>query len=485
MKSFTNRTHLFTTVTLLLIAGFFLTNIISYKAAKSTLRDNIINTSLPLTRDNIYTEIQRDIMLPVYVSSLMANDTFLRDWVLSGEDNIETISKYLNEIKTKYGFFTSFFISEATSSYYYFGGKLKTISRNNKQDGWYYTFKNKHIPYELNIDTSEAHNYALTIFINHRVYDYEHNLIGVTGVGLDMERITNLLSAYRVKYNRNIFLTNKRGLIKAHHEKDLVEIANIRLMEGISSIAGNILEVEHQSENFEYDIKNTHILLTRRFIPELDWFLIVEQNQNLAIENIWLNFIKSSVVGMIISAAVLFIIISAINYYNRKLEKLAITDELTGSFNRREFSKIYKKAVSLSGKTNEPFSVILTDIDNFKEVNDTNGHLMGDNVIKAVTEVCNSSIRDDDMVARWGGDEFILLIYGTKEIALTIAERINTGLRNHGEIKTLRASGINVTLSMGISEYKYTDTEDSITIRADRALYAAKESGKNKIVCGD
>lgn len=482
MSKFKNKNSLFLIISLLLITGFFVTNFISYYAAKKSLRDNIINTSLPLTRDNIYTEIQRDIMLPVYVASLMANDTFLKDWVIEGEPDIKPIIKYLNEIKTKYNFFTSFFVSENTKQYYYHDGVLKTISQNDDHDIWYYAFTGKHVPYELVVDTNEAQNNELTIFINHRVYDYDNNLIGVTGVGLDLERITNLLLAYRIKYNRDIYLVDKHGLIKAHHDKSLVEISNIRLMEGIDSIADDILKVGQQSVDFEFNRGNEHFLLTKRYIPELSWFLIVEQNQNKAIENIWLNFIKSTLIGLLISGIVLFIIITAVNYYNKRLEKLAVTDELTGSFNRREFKHMFDKAVAWNRKNESVFSVMLIDIDNFKQINDNMGHLTGDEVIKAVTDTCNSSVRDNDLIARWGGDEFILLIFGDKSSAVSIAERIMQGLKTNKIISELNEKGLNTTLSIGITEYTPSDTQETITARADRALFAAKEGGRNRFV---
>jgi len=482
MKIFRSKTNLIIIISFLLIAGFFVTNLISYNAAKNTLRDNIINTSLPLTRDNVYTEIQRDIMLPVYVASLMANDTFLKDWVIDGEPETEAVTKYLKEIKTKYNFFTSFFVSEKTKNYYYHDGLLRKIDKNIKHDQWYYNFINKHVPYELTVDSNEAENYALTIFINHRVYDFNNNLIGVTGVGLDLERVTNLLSSYRVKYNRNIFLIDKHGLVKAHHNKDLIEIANIRLMDGIKDVATNILKVDQNSINLEFDQGNNHILLTKRYIPELDWFLIVEQNQNKAIENIWLNFIKSTILGLIVSCVVLFIIISSINYYNKRLEKLSITDELTGSYNRREFKRIFEKAVLKYKKTGMHFSVMLVDIDNFKIINDTKGHSVGDLVIQSVTRICNLCIRDKDLMARWGGDEFIFLINGNQDIALSIADRIKTQIQQDSLLAEILDNTFNVTLSMGISQYKINDTEDSITLRADGALYEAKENGRNTCI---
>jgi diguanylate cyclase (GGDEF)-like protein len=481
MKNIANRTLLFFIVSVLLIAGFLITNFLSYQAAKSTLRDNIINTSLPLTRDNIYSEIQRDIMLPVYVASMMANDTFLKDWVLHGEKDVPTIQKYLSEMKHKYNLFIAFYISEKSKSYYHENGFHKKISKDNPHDDWYWQFLSQHIPYELVIDKNEAANNALTLFINHRVYDYDKKLLGVTGVGLDLERISNLLAEYRVKYNRDIYLVDHSGIIKAHHDRSIVDVSNIHLMDGISKISEQILSVGQQSENFEYDRGNTHILLTKRYIPELRWFLVVEQNQDKAIENIWINFIKNSLLGLLVSLMVIIIVISSVNYYNRRLEKLAVTDELTGSYNRREFSRFFDKAVQNYKRSGQTFSIILLDIDKFKIINDTKGHSTGDDVIKAVTDICTGSIRDNDLIARWGGDEFILLVQGDAAAAKIIAERISKTTYDSPELSNISPKMPHVTLSMGIASYLIHDTEESITIRADKALYYAKENGRNRI----
>ncbi|MGD9809366.1 MAG: diguanylate cyclase [Deferribacterales bacterium] len=466
----------------MLIAGFLVTNFISYNSAKSTVRENIINTSLPLTRDNIYSEIQRDIMLPVYVSSLMAHDTFLRDWVLNGEKDVGVIERYLSELKKKYNLFIAFYVSELSQSYYYDKGKLKTLSKEDPHDKWYTDFLSQHVPYELVIDQNQAANNVLTLFINHRVYDYNSNLIGVTGVGLDLERISNLLSEYRVKYNRDIYLVDQNGIIKAHHDKSLVDVANIHLMPGINKISDDIMKVAQYSENFEYDKGNQHILLTKRYIPEMRWFLIVEQNQDKAIEAIWLNFIKSSVLGLVVSLIVVVIVISSINYYNNRLEKLAITDELTGTYNRREFSRQFERAVLNYKKTGQLFSVILIDIDRFKHINDKKGHAKGDEIIKSVTKICQDSIRGNDLVARWGGDEFILLIYGGESAANVIAERISKQMRTSEDMANITPEMRTVTLSIGIAEYCVMDSEEKMTIRADKALYKAKDEGRDRIV---
>src|SRR5690606_40728560 len=107
-----NRKRIFVAIlAALLAAGFLATTLISYQVAKTSLDHQVADEMLPLTSDNIYSEIQRDLLRPILISSLMANDTFVRDWALEGEKNSAQISSYLGEIQKKYGAITAFFIS--------------------------------------------------------------------------------------------------------------------------------------------------------------------------------------------------------------------------------------------------------------------------------------------------------------------------------------------------------------------------------------
>src|SRR3982751_6296396 len=96
-----NRRLLFL-VSIVLVVGFLTTSLASYFVSKESVRENILQSGLPLTADNIYSEIQKDLLRPVFIASMMAHDTFLRDWVLAGEQNTGDIAKYLAEIKLKY-----------------------------------------------------------------------------------------------------------------------------------------------------------------------------------------------------------------------------------------------------------------------------------------------------------------------------------------------------------------------------------------------
>lgn len=104
---FSQRSLIFTLL-LLLACGFLATSLLSYFASRSAIRDGIINTELPLTSDTVYSEIQKDLIRPVLIASMMAQDTFLRDWVLSGEQDTARMTRYLGEIMGKQDTFTSF-----------------------------------------------------------------------------------------------------------------------------------------------------------------------------------------------------------------------------------------------------------------------------------------------------------------------------------------------------------------------------------------
>ena len=115
-------------LSLLLLAGFLATSLVSYAVSVTQLKRGLSESILPLTSDNMYSEIQKDLIRPIFISSMMASDTFLRDWVLGGEQNVDRMTRYLTEVKKKYQTITSFFVSERSGLYYHAGGILKRVA---------------------------------------------------------------------------------------------------------------------------------------------------------------------------------------------------------------------------------------------------------------------------------------------------------------------------------------------------------------------
>jgi len=200
-------------LSLLLVTGFLITSLASFFVSRASMRSQISENELPLTGDNIYSEIQRDLLSPILISSFMATDTFLRDWVIKGEEDTSKITRYLNEVKLKYKTYTSFFVSERTRNYYYTDGILKKVSSNEVRDKWYFRVREMKTDYEINIDPDMANKDTMTIFINYRVFGYDGKYIGATGVGFAVGAVKRLIESYQEKYNRLIYFTDKDGNI--------------------------------------------------------------------------------------------------------------------------------------------------------------------------------------------------------------------------------------------------------------------------------
>ncbi|HSC84846.1 MAG TPA: GGDEF domain-containing protein, partial [Pseudomonas sp.] len=146
----------------LLFGGFLATTLASYYASRDNIRYSIVNTELPLTSDNIYSEIQKDLIRPTLIASMMSHDTFLRDWVLAGEQDAEPMTRYLREVQEHYGAYTSFFISEKTRTYYQAKGVLKQVREGEPRDAWYFRVRNMAEPYEISVDPDLANQDRLT-----------------------------------------------------------------------------------------------------------------------------------------------------------------------------------------------------------------------------------------------------------------------------------------------------------------------------------
>jgi len=160
-----------------------------------------------------------------------------------------------------------------------------------------------------------------------------------------------------------------------------------------------------------------------------------------------------------------------------EFKNLSYTDSLTKLLNRRAFDETLKKLKE--SKTD--FSIIYLDIDDFKKINDTYGHAIGDEVLKNVGEILNSYIRKDTKAFRLGGEEFVILLPNINaDIAYKIAERIRKIIENHRIHK--KQQEINFTASFGVTTFKKGEDIQTFLERADKAMYQAKKSGKNRVV---
>ena len=161
---------------------------------------------------------------------------------------------------------------------------------------------------------------------------------------------------------------------------------------------------------------------------------------------------------------------------------MAYTDALTGVYNRRYMNAHLDRQIMEIGDTQKPVSVILFDLDHFKNVNDNHGHAAGDEILKTVAARVSSSIRDFDMLARYGGEEFVVVMPNTAaEVAASVAERLRKGLEE-APFELGTGESLEITASLGVATTNDPmETAESLLGRADGALYAAKRAGRNRI----
>ena len=162
---------------------------------------------------------------------------------------------------------------------------------------------------------------------------------------------------------------------------------------------------------------------------------------------------------------------------NRLLTHQAMTDPLTGIANRLKFGEAFHTEIRRSRRYGSPLSLIMFDIDQFKGVNDTHGHRAGDLVLREITAIVAKNTRIHDLAARWGGDEFLIMVTNnTRDSAAFFAEKLRSLIECHDFPGVGR-----VTCSFGVAELNDNENEDQMTARADNALYLAKAGGRNRV----
>lgn len=468
-------------LSLLIVAGFFATTLGSYFVSRNVIRQAIIGQELPLASSNIYVELQKDLVQPVLISSTMAHDTFLRDWVLQGERNVSEMSRYLQEVKTRYGAFSSFFVSERSANYYTGGGILKQVSPAEPRDAWYYRVRELKTDYEINVDPDMANQDAMTVFINYRVFDFAGRYLGAIGIGLTMEALYQRIKDYQQRYRRTIYFVDHKGQAVLFGQNDQPAAPDLRARPGLRDLIDRIL-IE-KNGGYQYQAKGANYLLNVHYIPELNWYLFVEKDEAEALVEVRKTLYVNLGICLLITGLVVMLMTLSLGRYQRRIEEMASTDKLTGLFNRQAYAILMNRLLAEHARQPRPVSLLLLDLDHFKLINDRDGHAMGDQVLRRVASELRQVLRKSDIAVRWGGEEFLVVLnHCALDAARQIAEKIRQGIARMGLEVAGQAVGLSV--SIGVSEFSGHETPDQAISRADAALYRAKQGGRDRVEVG-
>ncbi|MDC2889676.1 cache domain-containing protein [Psychrosphaera algicola] len=247
-------------ITALLFTLSISLTVLNYIESMDSTRKQLKNSSLPLTVDNIYTKIQKQIIEPNLIASVMSNDTFMKDWLAHEENDVGQITQYLGTIQNKYNMFTAFLVSEKSHNYYTANGFLEKIDINNEHNDWYFSFRDKAEQSEVNIDYNKHMGEALIMFINHKIYDDNNNMLGATGIGLKTSYINEMLKFFRERFNFNVYFINASGQVFIA-EQEVNNLTHLNQHEELSRLIPDITKPDKQL--FEYTMNGEAYLLTK------------------------------------------------------------------------------------------------------------------------------------------------------------------------------------------------------------------------------
>jgi diguanylate cyclase (GGDEF)-like protein len=427
----------------LLLAGISAVSLLSFLRARTLLDRQITGSTLPLTSDAIIANLEHDLLQPVLASGVMASNTLLNEVLRDGEAPPEQLSQYLRDIQQRTGAVTTFLVSDRSRRYYHPSGILKQVSPTDPQDRWYYRFRSAAQAIEINIDRDTSDLSRTTAFVNVRLQDAGGRFLGATGLGLELRSLETQLKHYQQHYGARILLVDPNGRVALSSDGSGGPLAQ---QQGLGPISAHILQQRSSSLRLRDRGEDLYIRTTR--IAEIGWTLVVIQRRSPDQRAIISLFSQNVLAAVLISGVLL------------------VLAQMTLGRDRRA----------------EPLALALLDLDHFKQVNDEHGHLIGDAVIRHVSQRLARHVRDADPLFRWGGEEFLLLMPGC---SLQEAERRLNTIRADLHHHPLEREGLNgtlaVTLSIGLTLYEAGEASLRVLQRADQALYAAKHAGRDRL----
>jgi len=349
--------------------------------------------------------------------------------------------------------------------------------------GWYFRVRGMSEAFELNVDPDLANDDALAVFVNYRVLGTDGDFLGAIGVGLSIGTLNRLIESYGETCRRVVYFADPAGDIRLGRAGD-AGTRNLREIAGLEPLPERLAEVSDRTA-LAYEAAGGETLVDVRFIEELGWYLVVEQRVASVLGAVSRTFALNLAASVVIAAVFLGIAHRVLFLYQRDLERSATTDPLTGALDRAAFETIAHRAFGRTAprrgeRHSDALSLLFIDIDHFKRINDTHGHVVGDAAIRHCASTLAGALRDGDTLCRWGGEGFCVLLEGC---AASEAHATGVHVRSTVEAAPLHHDGTTVpmTVSIGVGERRPGETLDDFPGRVDRALYTAKENGRNRV----
>ena len=415
--------------------------------------------------------IEREFIRPIIVSKTMSNDYTLKQYIKLGQKTSpksveDKVAVYLNSIKTGFDYQMVFAVCDQSGAFYTYGGISKYVDiDHDPHDIWYKDFLESKKDYNLNVDTDEANQWALSVFVNHEILDENGSLLGVCGAGVEMKDLQRLLKRYEIKYNLKIDLIDQDGLIQVDSDPARIEQDHLEIS-GLDRIG---------SDEFVYEAGFASSRMTK-YMEDLDWYLVVEDLNPDKI-NVF-EITTASVIIFVIGLLMMGIVFFVMSIRERKAfkelterRKISLTDDMTGLFNRRAFEEDCSN-IREQGMISK-ISILMMDVNGLKTANDTYGHLAGDELIIEAAKCMQTALGELGKAYRIGGDEFVALLTCSEEKQRDVLQTLE---RLISSAKCSYPCTLSVSKGVVVCKEHPDLTFDEMKDLADKRMYADKDA---------
>lgn len=321
-------------VSVILVCGFLVTAFFSYQANYEASLNNIEQVA-SLTTEGIYYQLTALFTRPVNISLTMAHDSLLVAHLEGEEAHLEdeqyawTIKNYLETYREKYDFDSVFLVSALTNRYYNFNGIDRILTEGDPENVWYFDMLKDDLEYSMNVDNDEVNgaDNAITVFVNCKIYGPDRDFLGVVGVGMRVSYLKEFLKSYEEKYHLNACLIDENGVIEISSEHTGYSRIDWFQTFEQESIRSQVLGWKEDSANLEL-WSDTAVggqgrsYVVSRYIPELSWHLVVEQNNGAIVSEIKDRLYQTGVIIIAIIITVLVVITTVLRNFNRQITQL-------------------------------------------------------------------------------------------------------------------------------------------------------------------
>ena len=428
----------------------------------------------------LFSLVTSEILRPLNVANFMANNQFIVDYADSSDIEKEYIITYLEKISQSYNMLAFIALEKHNLM---IDSNAKETQLNSEAAEWFHRLKS--LPGDKFTDIGNAEDPHL--YFDNRIVSKNGEFLGFTGVGIDLNYFAAKFKEYSERFGFELYFVDKNNIVtlssdnimktESHHRKDAIaKLSDLSWHQALTQNNKNDISLTSEVMYTTED----GVLISQMPIQALNWRMFIVSPPASDQNEYWKIFIGRFVIFFLISFIFYIVLLKVIGYFKSRLVKDSETDYLTQLPNR---SHIHWRFDDIA-QTNDSLCVVLADIDNFKQINDTYGHLVGDDVLRIISEQLQQTLRQIDVIGRWGGEEFVMLLPDTTASqAQIIVERIRENIASISFPISTTSDSFSTTVSFGICELPLQNKtiKDYISC-ADKALYQAKNNGRNQSV---